>query len=198
MKMSQAAAKMAQIRSRHDASGNAAVAPMTTVEMINPAHVEGRDSKEFGPLDAIELANRVPGPTHHSQERRVDQGELRPGRAGGLAGEDGEQREKPHLEEHQQPRPAILAPVQLDVQRAVEPGKPEHREHNDEPDEALERDVLRQVVRGLRDHCYVREVVEQLEVADGPILQHRAVRSRRRRQPALELRLRRLGHRVER
>ena len=42
-----------------------------------------------------------------------------------------------------------------------------------------QRDVLGEVVRRLRDHRHVDEVVEQLEVADRPVLEDLAVRPRR-------------------
>ena len=63
-------------------------------------------------------------------------------------------------------RPPVLAAVELEVQRSVDPGDPDQGEDDGELDDAADRDVLGEVVGRLGDDGHVDEVVEQLEVAD--------------------------------
>ena len=126
-------------------------------------------------------------PRHEREEGAVDERELGTGGVGRVLREDREQREDAHLQEHEQSGPAVLAPVQLDVQGAVDPGNPQHREDHRELREAAQGDVVRQPVRRAGDDRDVDEVVEQLQVADGSIFDDLPVRPRRRSQPALEL-----------
>jgi hypothetical protein len=61
-------------------------------------------------------------------------------------GEHRKQCEDAHLNEHDVPRPTILASMQFDVQRAVDPGEPDQPEDNCEFDEPAERDVYRELM----------------------------------------------------
>jgi hypothetical protein len=95
--------------------------------------------------------------------------------------------EDPHLEEDEGPCPAVLPPMDLQVERSVDPGEPDHREDHRELRDGAGGHVLGKVVGCLADHGDVREVVEQLEVRDDAIADRRAVGPWRPSEPAHEL-----------
>jgi hypothetical protein len=76
--------------------------------------------------------------------------------------------------------------VELQVQRAVDPGDPDQGEDDGELGQPAERDVLGQVVGGLADEGHIHQVVQQLQVADLPVGDDLAVGSWRPPEPALE------------
>ena len=84
--------------------------------------------------------------------------------------------------------------MELNVQRAVDPGEPDQAEDDGELDNTANRDVFRQPMRRLADDCHVGEVVEDLEEADSAVEKNRAMRPRRAREPALELAVPLNGH----
>ena len=95
-------------------------------------------------------------------------GERRASVARRLAREHGEQRQDRHLDEDVRSGPAVLAPVELVVERPVRPRDPDDREDDEELEVAAERHRARELVRRLRDDDDVDEVGEELEEADPP------------------------------
>ena len=93
-------------------------------------------------LRAIPPPDRQPEPAGHREEHRVRDRERAAVVRRRAGGEDREKREDRHLDEHEQPRPAVLPAVQLDVQRAVGPGDPDHAEDDRELEDAPAGDVL--------------------------------------------------------
>ena len=125
--------------------------------------VTGRRLHELG---SVTTPDRIPEPGQDEEKRRIDGCKRGSAGSGCVRREDGEQRKDRHLEEHERPRPAILATVELVIQRPVEPGQPDEGEHDAEFDRRAERDVGRQVSSGLGDDDDVDEVVKELEEAD--------------------------------
>jgi hypothetical protein len=105
---------------------------------------------------------------------------------GGLRGEDRQDHEHAHLNEHHGSRPSVPSAVQLEVQGAVGPTDPDQDEDDGELDDTAERDVVGEVVGRLGYDGHVHEVVEQLQRADGALDDRFTVRSRRTPQPASE------------
>src|SRR6202040_827761 len=112
----------------------------------------------------------------------------------GAAREHRQQREDAHLHKDNVPRPTVLAPVELNVQRAVDPREPDQAEDDGELDSAANRDVFRELMRRLADDSNVGEVVEDLEEADSAVEEDRAMRPRRAREPMLEPAVPLTGH----
>ena len=117
-----------------------------------------------------------PDQQHGQQDR-----EATPGLAvdGGFAGVHRHERDQQHLDEHVGPRPTVVAAVQVVVQRPVQPRVPDEGEEDDEAADAGAVGMQRQGTGDLGHEHDEDEVVEQLEEADGPMLDHLAVRSRR-------------------
>ena len=138
-------------------------------------HVPERDGAV---LRRVLATDRLPQPGHDGQECGVDERELRAVAAGRTCGEDRQQRKDADLDEDIGSRAAVVAAVQLQVQRAVDPGEPDHREHEGESGQVDGGDLGRQLASGLRDRRHVDEVVEQLDRADDAVANDVAVRPR--------------------
>ena len=91
----------------------------------------------------------VPLPGHEGQERRVHQRERGTGLRRGIGREHGQPRQDGHLDEHHTPGPAVIAAVELDIERAVDPGDPDHGEDDGELADPAGGDVLGEVMGGL-------------------------------------------------
>ena len=139
------------------------------------------DGHELGPVLA---AHGVPQPGHDDEEPGVHDREGRAARPGRVGRVDREQREDGHLDEDERPGAAVLAAVELVVERPVRPRDPDDAEDDDEFEVAAQRHVTGELVRRLRDDDDIDEVVEQLEEADGALGLDLAVRPRRPPEPA--------------
>jgi hypothetical protein len=84
--------------------------------------------------------------------------------------------------------------MELDVQRAVDPGEPDQAEDDGELDSTANRDVLRELMRRLADDGHVNEVIEQLEEAHSAVETNGAMRAWRPREPLLERAIPLTGH----
>jgi hypothetical protein len=74
------------------------------------------------------------------------------------------------LDEDEEPCAAVLPTVQLDIQRAVGPGDPDHRKDDRELDDAPAGHVRGEMVGRLADDRDVDEVVEELEWGRGAVI----------------------------
>ena len=79
----------------------------------------------------------------------VDEREGASALAAGLGREDRQEDQDPHLGEGDEAGPAVVAAVDLDVERPVDPGDPDQREDDGEVDCPAHGEVLREVVRCL-------------------------------------------------
>jgi hypothetical protein len=91
---------------------------------------------------------------------RVHHGEAPAAAIRGLGGEHRQQHEDPHLDKEGGASPPVLAAVQFQVQRPVDPRDPDQGEDDGELGQPPDRDMLGQVVSRLADDRHVHQVVE--------------------------------------
>ena len=132
-------------------------------------HAQDVDAGQRPVLRLVLAPDREPEPAHDREQGRVHDRERAAALARCPGRERGEEDEDPHLQEHECPGAAVLAAVDLDVQRPVDPGEPDQAEDHREFRGGPSGDILREVVGRLSDDGDVHEVVEQLEVGDDAI-----------------------------
>ena len=93
-------------------------------------------------LGRVGAVDGSPLPDQHSEQHRVGDRELLPVGGRRVRGEDGEDREDPHLQKDEGAIAAVLTAVQLVEQGTVEPGDPDQPEDDGEIDHARPGDVL--------------------------------------------------------
>jgi hypothetical protein len=148
-------------------------------------------------VSTILAPHRVPQPRGQGEERGIHDGKATAAASRGVAREHRQQHEDPHLHEHDQASASVLAAMELEVQRSVDPGDPDQRKDDSELTERASRHMPGEVMGGLTDDSHVDQVVEQLEETDHTVGDHLAVRSRRSPPPTLEAAAERLlGHGV--
>ena len=126
-----------------------------------------RRGQELGVLVAVLAAHGVPQPRpRNARKVAYTRAKRTPAAVGGVGREHGQQDQHAHLDEDDVACPPVLAAVQLEVHRPVDPGDPDQGEDDGELGDAARRHVLGQVVGGLPDDGDVDEVVEELEHAD--------------------------------
>ena len=76
--------------------------------------------------------------------------------------------------------------MQLNVERAVDPGEPDQAEDDGELNNTANRNVCCELMRRLADDGHVDEVVKEFEEADLAVELNGAMRPRRAREPLLE------------
>ena len=74
----------------------------------------------------------VPQQRQDREESRVDQGEAPAAVTRGVGSEHRQEHQHAHLHEDEAARPAVLATVELDVERSIHPSRPDEREDDGE------------------------------------------------------------------
>jgi hypothetical protein len=91
-----------------------------------------RRREELAMFLAVLAVHRVPPPRQQCLERGVGEGEAASTASSSLTREHREEGEHPHLDEHDGASSSVLAAVQLEIQRAVDPSDPDQGEHDGE------------------------------------------------------------------
>jgi hypothetical protein len=130
--------------------------------------------------------DHVPLPRQDGQERGVHEGECASAAIRSVGGEHRQQDQNAHLDEDDVAGAPILAAMQVEIERSVDPGDPDQGEDDGELGECAHGDVLGEVIGRLADDGHIDEVVEELEEADPPVGHGLAVCSRRAPEPTLE------------
>src|SRR6266508_1650318 len=191
----QATPRPAHTRSRGVAASRA-LAPSTATE--TPMPTSPRERLVLGVVPAVLPPDGVPEPGLDDLVGRVHHGEAPAAAVGGVGGEHRQQHEDAHLDEDDAAGPSVLAAVELQVQRSVDPRDPDQGEDNGEGDQPTDRDMLGQVVGRLADDGHIHQVVEQPQDADLPVGDDLAVGSWRPPEPPLEAAMGLAGHGVSR
>ena len=116
--------------------GSGGQKPLTRIKAADTAmadDVSRGHRQELGAISVL-VADGVPEPRHEEEECGVDKPNGCAVAVRGSGREHCQQREDAHLDKDDVSRPTVLAAVELDVQRAVDPGEPDQAEDDGELD----------------------------------------------------------------
>jgi hypothetical protein len=110
-------------------------------------------------VPAVLAPDAVPEPGLDDLVDRVHDGKAPAAAVRGIGGEHRQQDQDAHLQEDEAARASVLAAMQLQVQRAVDPGDPDQGEDDGELGHPPGRDMLGQVVGRLANDGHIDQVV---------------------------------------